>query len=274
MTALLTHGYSRRGLRLLLQILLVTEAANASADQQAPLCRNVEGAEALLSNPEKRYIIVGERHGTAETPALFADLACLASAKGPLIVGLEMEADQQRALDAFLASDGSAAARQAWRRARHWQLRDGRGSTAMWTMIEELRRLKAKGRDLTAIAFMHQASTVEARERAMADAWRAALDARKDARLLILVGSVHAESEPIGQSVPAASFVPRRVRLTLSYVPWEAVRCGPYLCRSAGAGNPRVLAQVPAEWRWPRYDAYYTVGRRFTPSAPAPESPE
>jgi hypothetical protein len=223
--------------------------------------------------PEKRYIIFGERHGTAETPSLFADLACVASANGPLIVGLEMEADQQAALDAFLASDGSTAAKQAWRRAKHWRLRDGRGSIAMWMMIERLRQMKAEGRDLSAIAFMHPASTIEGRERAMADAWRAALDARRDARLLILVGSVHAESEAIGQSVPAASFVPQRARLTLSYVPWEAVRCGPYLCRGTGAGSPQILAEAPAEWRWPRYDAYYTVGRRFSRSAPAPESP-
>jgi hypothetical protein len=269
----LARTHSRRGLWLFLSILMLSGASSASAPAQASACRNVEGAEALLSDREKRYIIVGERHGTAETPALFGDLACLASAKGSLIVGLEMEADQQPALDAFLASDGSAAARQAWRRAKHWQLRDGRGSIAMWMMIERLRRLRAEGRDLTAIAFMHQASTVEARERAMADAWRAAMDARGDARLLILIGSVHAESEAIGQSVPAASFVPQRARLTLSYVPWEAVRCGPHPCGGAGAGRPRILGEAPAEWRWPRYDAYYTVGRRFSPSAPPPESP-
>jgi hypothetical protein len=270
----LAQTHSGRGLWFFLPILMLSGASSAAAGAQTSACGNVAGAEALLSNPEKRYIIVGERHGTAETPALFADLACLASAKGPLIVGLEMEADQQPALDAFLASDGSAAARQAWRRAKHWKLRDGRGSIAMWMMIERLRGLKAEGRDLTALAFMHQASTVEARERAMADAWRAASDARKDARLLILIGSVHAESEAVGQSVAAASFVPQRARLTLSYVPWEAVRCGPYLCGGAGAGTPRILADAPAEWRWPRYDAYYTVGRRFSPSAPAPESPE
>jgi hypothetical protein len=253
---------------------MLAGAAGASVDEQGSMCRNVEGAEALLSNPGKRYIIVGERHGTAETPQLFADLACVASAKGPLIVGLEMEANQQAPLDAFLASDGSAAARQAWRRAKHWQLRDGRGSIAMWAMIDRLRQLKAAGRDLMAIAFMHQAATVEGRERAMADAWRAALEARPDARLLILIGSVHAESEPVGQSVPAASFIPQRSRLTLGYVPCEAVRCGPHLCRGAGGRQPRILAQAPAEWRWPRYDAYYSVGRPFTPSAPVPQSPE
>ena len=108
----------------------------------------------------------------------------------------------------------------------------------------------------------------------MADAWRAALKARPGARLLILIGSVHAESEPIGQSVPAASFIPQRERLTLSYVPWEAVRCGPYLCRGSGHRTPRILAQAPAEWRWPRYDAYHTVGRSFTPSPPVAKSPE
>ena len=272
--ASLSHTHLRLGLRFLLPFLMLTGASYASADEPVSLCRDVEGAEALLSKPEKRYIIFGERHGTTEAPSLFADLACLASAKRPLIVGLEMEADQQPALDAFLASDGSAAAKHAWRRAKHWQLRDGRGSNAMWMMIERLRQLKAEGRDLTAIAFMHQAPTVESREQGMADAWHAALDARKDARLLILVGSVHAESEPIGQSVPAASFVPQRARLTLNYVPWEAVRCGPYPCRGGGARTPRILANVPSEWRWPRYDAYYTVGRPFTPSAPPPELPD
>jgi hypothetical protein len=163
---------ARRRLKLSLLFLMAALAGPSRASAAEPVagCRAVGGAEALLSQSAQRYIIVGERHGTAEVPALFGDLACLASAQGPLIVGLEMEADQQAALDSFLSSDGSLLAQQAWRRSKHWTLRDGRGSEAMWAMIERLRRLKAEGRDVSALALMHQANSVEARESAMAEA--------------------------------------------------------------------------------------------------------
>jgi hypothetical protein len=249
-------------------------AASPPPDSQSVSCGAVDGAAALLGDQAKRYIIVGERHGTAQIPAFFAELACLAAAQGPLIVGLEMEADQQQALDTFLRSDGSASARQAWRRQKHWRLRDGRGSAAMWALVERLRQLKAGGRDVTAIAFMHQANTPEARERAMAEAWARALAGRTEARLLVLIGSVHAESEPVGHSIPAASFVPPRERLTLGYVPQEALRCTPLACPAGiAAGRAGILARAPAAWRWPRFDAYYAVGRPFSASGPAPESP-
>jgi hypothetical protein len=248
---------------------VVSGLGAASPVMTGNVCRAVEGAEAIFGDPAKRYFIVGERHGTAETPELFGDLACLASASGPLIVGLEMEAAHQSALDAYLASDGSSGPQAAWRNAKHWKLKDGRGSVAMWVMIDRLRLLRQQGRDLRAIAFMHQADTVEGRERAMADAWKAALDERPDAKLLILIGSVHAETEAIGHSVPAASFVPKKLRFTLSYVPWEVVRCAPHGCPAvASAGAPRILRRAPSEWSWPRYDAYYTVGRPFRQSPP------
>ena len=236
-------------------------------------CRSVEGAEAIFGQSAKRYYIVGERHGTAEIPALFGDLACVASATGPLIVGLEMATAHQLALDAYLSSDGSPGAQAVWRSAKHWSLRDGRGSAAMWSMIERMRQLKQQGRDLSAIAFMHQSDTPEGREQAMAEAWRAALKERGDARLLILIGSVHAEVEPIGNSVPAASFIPKELRLTLSYVPWGDLRCSPDGCPAvSAAGTPRILRRAPPGWSWPRYDAYYTVGRPFSPSPPLEEA--
>ena len=140
-------------------------------------------------------------------------------------------------------------------------------------MIERVRQLKAEGRDVTVLAFMHQAASVDGRERAMADAWVAAPEARLDAPLLILIGSVHAETEPVGQSVPAASFVPPRARRTLSYVPWTAMRCGLGPCPKGSTGTARILDKAPAEWRWPRYDVHYTVGRAFTPSGPVPDMP-
>jgi hypothetical protein len=144
----------------------------------------------------------------------------------------------------------------------------------MWALVERLRQLKAGGRDVTAIAFMHQANTPEARERAMAEAWARALAGRTEARLLVLIGSVHAESEPVGHSIPAASFVPPRERLTLGYVPQEALRCTPLACPAGiAAGRAGILARAPAAWRWPRFDAYYAVGRPFSASGPAPESP-
>lgn len=41
-------------------------------------CAPLPGAGQLWAKPSIRYIVVGETHGTAETPAAFADLVCAA----------------------------------------------------------------------------------------------------------------------------------------------------------------------------------------------------
>jgi uncharacterized iron-regulated protein len=199
-------------------------------------CGSIGGAQHVLERPNARYVIVGERHGTREIPAFFADLVCQVSQSSPVVVGLEIEAHQQAAIEAYLLSDGSPASRAALLREDHWRNPDGRASAAMFALLERVRLLRRSGRQITVLAFMVAAPDPDARERGMAEAWMRALRAHPRARLLALVGWVHAETQPIGFSPAAASYLPPAQRLTLSYVPADAA-----------PGARRIMASAPAK---------------------------
>jgi len=75
-------------------------------------CTSVSGADQLWQ-PTTRWVIVGEMHGTNETPDAFSNLICLAAATSrPVTVALEYSADDQAVIDAYLASNGNAQARK------------------------------------------------------------------------------------------------------------------------------------------------------------------
>lgn len=96
--------------------LLALAAASALA------CPPVPNADRLWAKPETQWILVGEMHGTAQMPALFADLVCQAAATSgrPITVALEQNAGMQPAIDAFLKSDGGPRARASFLAAPMW----------------------------------------------------------------------------------------------------------------------------------------------------------
>lgn len=221
----------------------------------APSCPYLPGAELVLADQSKRYVIVGERHGTNEIPILFSGLVCAATSNGPVVVGLEIQTDQQESLDQFMASGGDQAARDALLAHDHWRVQDGRASKAMFQLLENLRRLRQEGKQIFARALMPSADTPEAQEFAMGMAWKSSLKGYgKNAKLLMLVGSVHAEREPLGRFIPAAHALPAAETITLSYFP---------------SSRRGVFLDIPPEFRWPRYDIWYSVGGPFSPSPAA-----
>lgn len=219
--------------------------AAASLFATLPACAPPPGAEALWT-PQARYVIVGERHGTVETPAVFAELVCEAVSRGPVIVALEFPDVMQPDFDAFLAApdDSSAAATlhdtPFWTRDPDRQ--DGRSSRAMLEMLQSIRRLKADGRDVTIHAFVSSRRRPPGfdqnyHELDMAAGLARAAIERPGARVLVLVGGFHARKnrfEP-GDFLPAAAHLPPAETLALE-VPqqggqsWNCSveRCGPH----------------------------------------------
>ena len=259
---------SRLCLAIAAALACVSSRAQPVTDRAGLECREVAGAD-LIVNSSKRIVVVGERHGTTEIPSFFGDLVCLISAKGPVVAGFEMSSGQQSALDAYVRSDGSEEEQERLLRQEHWRVHDGRASAAVFELIERLRRMRAAGRDISVIAFMHPGDSPEARESAMARAITEAAERNRGARVIALIGSVHAETEVIGPVAPTASYLPSGERLTLNYIPWMSAGCSDGLCSANGAGAAQISRSAPPEWSWPRYDYYYSVGTRFTPSPPA-----
>jgi hypothetical protein len=146
-----------------------------------------------------RLVLLGEMHGTREIPALVGDLIERESrAGGPLILGLEITAQDQRVLDRYLDSAGAPTDRAALLAAAHWTEphHDGRDSQAMAGLIERVRQLRAQGRAVRIVLFdpVDAGGAIDAgdRNRGMASVLRQAALAAPRARLRVLTGNVHA----------------------------------------------------------------------------------
>ena len=116
---------------------------------ETPACRPIGGLDEVLK-PGK-ILLLGEMHGTAESPAFIADLACHAVRVGrPVTVGLEINRAESPRVEAYLASKGLPEDRAALVQGSFWsnQPRDGRNSEAMVALLDRLRKLRQQGASL------------------------------------------------------------------------------------------------------------------------------
>ncbi|HYC67900.1 hypothetical protein [Brevundimonas sp.] len=234
----------------------------AAALSAAPACVPPPGTEALLATPQ-RVIVIGEMHGTAETPAAFAEIVCAAAERGPVTVALELPQGMQPSLDAFLAAPDAAAALAALEGSPFLDpaMNDGRSSEAMLAMLNSVRELKLAGRDVAFHAFQPSQS----RPRGLDQSWyeldmghilAMAVFARADARVLALVGNLHARKTAIDRfpdlGLPAAAHLPAADTLTLNVAQqggeaWNCQReCGPNASISTYDGEARGVVLEPA----------------------------
>lgn len=262
-----------------LTVWLAASAAQAQTSSPASACTPLPGVEAFWAKSETRFVIFGEHHGTAEIPALFADAVCHASTRGPVIVAVELVADRQAAFDLFLSSDGSEPYRNALTYAGAWPLKhDGRGSQAMMAMLEKVRLLKAAGRDVRIVGFLPgvrpSGFDQNYHELRMANALADAAYERPDARVLALVGSLHAQKTMFKRLMPAAMHLPAAEVLSLIYAPTGGAA---WACLPSGCGSTSMGVHVESR-RGVRlfsttihgFDGEFSPGRPYTASAPAP----
>ena len=198
-------------MRVLLAVLIALVGPAAWA-----VCPDLPGAEMLFAQGKPRIIWVGEMHGTAEMPALFGDLICLAGKSGrKVVVALERPQDEQANWDAFLES-GDRARLMAW---QLWtaDIQDGRSSQAMLALAERLRGYKAEGWLIGVRMMQHPwgARTITNykldNETSMADAVKDAADTWPEALILAYSGGLHARKtmSPVDKELPlAASLLP------------------------------------------------------------------
>lgn len=238
-----------------------------------PVCAPVSGSEALW-NEDLRFIAVGEMHGTAEAPAAFADLVCVALEKGPVTAVLEYPAPMQATFDAFMAEPDADAARAILLAYPHGPFRyhDGRGSEAMMAMFQRFRALHQAGTDLKLLASVPDSPRAEGftqshAELDRAQLWSAAARATPERRMMIFVGSVHAgKARRVGSRIglpAAAHFRPEEV-LSL-YVAsdggeaWNCRdECGPAPLTPLGLGERRGVVIAPEADG--AFDGYLAVG--------------
>lgn len=247
-------------------------------------CAPVPGAEQLWQ-PATRWVLVGEMHGTAETPAAFANLACLAAATGrPVTVALEYSSDWQPAIDTYLASDGGPSARAALLSLPIFQseIQDGRGSAAFVTLLGELRRMKQAGQIVAVLCSDIGSSTPEDRDRddAMARAW-GNIPMADDGILLALAGNVHTMRRAWVREkftlITAGSLLPPARTVTVNVLGngGKAWQCQLEGCGEHNNGRPRDVptAIVFNDDPTSAWDATYELGQPTTASPPAEQRP-
>lgn len=217
---------------LLLSLLLVSPAL---AGDTATQIRQHAG--------EHRLLVLGEFHGTRETPLLVRQLVDDYSRDGaPVVLALELPRGENRLLADYLDSSGDVAARDALRTSSFWTVRDnqhdGRRSRDMLDLIESVRVLKEHGRNVSVLGYDVDFSdgSNQVRDDALAAELRRAYRRLPvDGKMLVLAGNVHAmRKRPMDapkemQQRPMAS---RLLDLDLYSVRLEALKGEFWACMS------------------------------------------
>jgi len=221
-----------------------------------------------------RFVLVGETHGTTETPAIFGDLVCSARVtKRPIIVGLEFR--EQKVLDRFLESRSDELRIKEPLSADEWKGTDGRASEAMLLLLERLGDMKADGSLLSIAAFSAASDSAARDEEAMAAALIRASASRPDSLVIVLTGNVHASKKKLLEVGPyqlMGSFLPttQTISLLVTDRGGEAWNC------QSGSCEPHKLGSTGAMDRgitlislYPGYDGILSTGLPATASIPA-----
>lgn len=270
------HRAMRRARHALLLTILATSAGTAEE------CRPIAGLDPLIR--PGAVLLLGEIHGTAESPAFVGDAACAAARSGhPVVVALEQPVAGQEELDSFFDSDGGEAARRDLLAGFFWQssYQDGRASRAMLELIERARRLGRSGASVRVTLFdVGSTGGGQARDRGMATRLAELAAEEEESVILVLTGNLHsrtrqgrpgnADYEPMGHLLARQLAPGRVVALMQANGSGTAWVCAPE-CGITGLGGRR--GERPWEVEIgdsppPGHDGWYRIGA-ITASPPA-----
>lgn len=263
-----------------LSALSLPTQATAAGDKVA--CPEIEGLNVASL---KRSTLVGELHGTNESPAFVAALACHILTSGhTLTMALEIPRTEQDRIRSYLLSNGSAADRAAMLKGAFWAIdkADGRSSAAMVNLIERLRYLRSVKLPLIDVVTIDVAAgeddAANDRDRLMSQAFDRITKTPSD-YVVGLVGNYHAKKTDGAPWNPRARFMagylPASALTTLDvgYSGGAAWICVPECGVSEFGASSKPAAAEGFSLRFVNkdggaYDGIYNVGR-LSPSLPA-----
>jgi hypothetical protein len=221
-------------------------------------------------------IVFGELHGTAESPAFVANVACLAArSEREVAVGLEVPRDLQPQLDRFLDSTGRPEDVAALVTGEHWSSQDGNASKGLVGVIDEVRALRQAGSKARVFFFDVAAGASGDRDQSMAARIGAEGDRNASGITVARPGNFHAKTDSERwMSWHIARRHPELVTLNIGHAGGSA-----YICIMGGecgihngikgqdrGATPFVeLFAAPADG----YSGVYYLGGHITPSPPA-----
>jgi hypothetical protein len=220
-------------------------------------CPAVPGGSRLLARAD--VVLVGEVHGTVESPGFVAALVCQAVRAGKSVtVGFELLESEEGRFSGYLGSDGGAAARAAlldgppWRASGQGQY--GVTSEAVVGLLDRLRELRQGGHPVGFALFNRVDGTgSQDRDRKMARTLAAQIERSGSDLFVALTGNIHsrlapgtrwaADYEPMGYLLRRASPELRLVSLDVAHEAGTA-----WVCTPEGCGERRLGARgAPAD---------------------------
>jgi hypothetical protein len=258
--------------RLIVTVCLLCLPGVVLADED---CTSIEGlAERIAPG---RIFLFGEIHGTEQSPAFVAEVACAVAKTGnDVVVGLELVSSAQGLADRYLNSPGRPVDRDALLQHDIWtrSYQDGRNSAAMVELIERVRRLKWQGRSVRVLYFDPPAyAGGQDREAKMAATIAASAERHPEAVHVILTGNAHSRTAPGNRNnpgyMPMGALLQRQVpgdrivALDVAHEGGSAWICAP----SCGAaflaerhGGERWSIEIDDASRPPGHLGWYRVG--------------
>jgi uncharacterized protein (TIGR03067 family) len=253
------------------------------ANKPTVKCEAVDGVQALLT--PGRVLLLGELHGTVESPEFAGDVACHAVAAGlDVVVALELLPIAKENVEAFLRSKRTPSDRKALLSGPQWQrsYQDGRTSRAMVDLLDELARLRQGGHSVRVALFDAQpAGGGQARERAMAANLAKSVEASPEAMHIVLSGNAHSritpgsarssDYEPMGYLLCQKVGSERVTSLNVSHSGGSAWICAPDcgVAQLRGHGSEeRWKIEIDEATRPAGHNGWYSVGN-ITASPPA-----
>ncbi len=223
-------------------------------------CREVAGLDSVFARGAG--LLLGEMHGTEQSPAFVANAACLALRSGlSVTVALEIPREETSRIDAFVSSAGAEPDRDALLAGPFWcaEYQDGRRSRAMFALLDRLRRLHEQGKPVRVelLDRMEKPATSAVRDRWLAQALGEAFDKTPDGFVIGLLGNVHTRIRrgvPWDPDYEPAGFVLFEEKpdlhvtaLDVSYRGGEAWTCTTAEASSCQARSLRGRPGAPAE---------------------------
>jgi len=238
-------------------------------------CEPIEGIQALLA--PGRVLVLGELHGTVESPAFAGDVAChAAGTELDVVVALELSPTAKNDFETFLESPGEPSDRSDLLSGSLWQqsYQDGRTSRAMADLLDGLARLCREGHSVHVALFDAQpAGGGQARERAMAANLASSIEASPEAMHIVLTGNLHSriakgsrrspDYEPMGYLLSRTLGVKRLTSLNVSHAGGSAWICAPDcgVAQLVGHGSePRWAIEIDEATRPAGHHGWYGVG--------------
>lgn len=193
--------------------------ADSAKTSAAKRCTLPEGWSEVASR-QPRYVVLGEFHGTQQSPAFFGNLACaLASQDQRVLVAIEHQARHNPALQAAwkLPADrfGQALRLKGWKGRK-----DGVASEAMFAMLVHLHALKTTGLPIDIVAFNSDFAQEKRfsdlagqgqHEAGQAENIRQAAERGRYDQVLVLVGNAHARKARYGEGAKSFEWMAARL---------------------------------------------------------------